>query len=84
MKKIWTSLESFKRKLKLLESSEQKLAGNLRKKWKKNSKEFKRNKIKLMKLKNRKKENLKFWKFWKELIERKVESYSTNWYKIIP
>ncbi len=55
MRKIWTFLESFKRKLKRLESPEQKPAGNLKKKLKQNSKEFKRNKIKLIKLKNRKK-----------------------------
>ncbi len=52
MKKIWTFLEW-------------KPAGHLRKKWKKNSKEFKRNnKIKLIKFKNRKKkfEIPKNWK----------------------
>ncbi len=66
--------------MKLLESPEQKLAGNLRKK-RKNSKEFKKNLIKLIKLKNRKKNfkskilerNLK--KSW-EVFDELVQNYS--------
>ncbi len=68
--KKWIFLESFKRKLKLLESPEWKPAGNLRKKWKKNAEEFKRDNIKLIKLKNRKKGNLKFRKTGKEFKEK--------------
>ncbi len=62
--------ESFTRKWKLLESAERKPTGNWGKKWKNNSKDFKRNKIKLIKLKNRKKENLKFRKIGKEFKEK--------------
>ncbi len=83
MRKICTYLESFKRKLKLLESPEWKPAGNLRKKWKKNSKEFKRNKIKLIKLKNRKKGKFEIPKNWNvnlkkswEVSDELVQNYS--------
>ncbi len=65
MKKIWSFVERFKRKLKLLESPERKPARNLRKKWKKNSKEFKRNGIKLIKLENKKKRKFETPKSWK-------------------
>ncbi len=67
MKKIWTFLESFKKKLKLLESPEQKPAIILKKKWKKKSKKFKRNKIKLIKLKNRKKRKFEIPRNWKRI-----------------
>ncbi len=70
MKKIWTFLESFKRKLKFLESLERdqlEIWGKNEKK--KKTKEFKRNKIKLIKLKNRKKK-LKFQKIGKEFKEK--------------
>ncbi len=70
MKKISIFLESFNRKLKLLESPEQKPARNLRKKWKQNLEEFKKKKIKLIKLKNIKKENLKFRKIGKGFKEK--------------
>ncbi len=39
---------------------------------KRNSKEFKKNKIKLIKLKNRKKENLKFRKIGREFTEKLI------------
>ncbi len=68
MKKIWTFFERFKRKLKLSESPEWKLAGNLRKKWGKKSKEFKRNKIKLINLKIEKR---KIWN--SEKLERNLK-----------
>ncbi len=51
MKQIWTLLESFKRKLKLLESPKQKPAGNWREK---KSKEFKGNKRRLIELEKKK------------------------------
>ncbi len=54
----------------ILEFAEWKPARNLRKKWKENSKEFKKNEKKLTKLKNRKKENLKLGKIGKEFKEK--------------
>ncbi len=68
MKKIWTFLRSFKRKLKLSKYPERKPDENLRKKWKKNQKNLRE--IKLIKLTNRKKENLKFRKIGKEFKEK--------------
>ncbi len=78
MKIIWIFLESFKRKLKLLESPERRPAGNLREKWKKKSEKFKRNIIKLIKLKNRKKKNLKFRKTRKEFKEKLRSIWQTD------
>ncbi len=73
MKKMWTFLESFKRKLKLLKSPERKPAGNLRRKWKKKNQKNLRE-TKLIKFKNRKK---KIWN--SEKLERNLKKLRGIW-----